>query len=55
MNEAAWKLWQKQVIREDYTKPEMSETLRRKRMEQVNRKYRSNRLRPVVQPASDNQ
>ncbi|SFM27581.1 hypothetical protein [Salibacterium qingdaonense] len=55
MNKASWKLWQKEVIREDYTKPEMSESLRRKRIEQVNRKYGTNHMRPVTQPASDNQ
>ncbi|SDI42559.1 hypothetical protein [Alteribacillus bidgolensis] len=41
MTEQNWNTWQKRVLREDYVKPDMSEIDRKKRMKEVNKKYKS--------------
>ncbi|MFZ4453177.1 hypothetical protein [Salibacterium aidingense] len=39
MKKTGWRFWQERVIQEEYTKPEIAENHRRKKMEQINRKY----------------
>ncbi|WP_158734698.1 hypothetical protein [Alteribacillus sp. YIM 98480] len=41
MTEHNWNNWQKKVLREDYVKPDMSEIERKKKMKEVNKKYKS--------------
>ncbi|WP_017729113.1 hypothetical protein [Halalkalibacterium ligniniphilum] len=42
MTNTDWKDWQKQVLHEEYVKPELLEEKLKKKMEEVNRKYNPN-------------
>ncbi|GAE37084.1 hypothetical protein [Halalkalibacter akibai] len=41
MTKKNWQAWQKEVLYEEYVKPDLSEQNLRKKLEQINKKYQN--------------